>query len=417
MLSLMKAVRDYLCSSRIVLLVSCLYLCVYGVKAQDSIRVVSSHVSNSSANIAMINPRCFVSFDKGSNRFTIYTRDESKQNLYYGFHVELQSSLGKPYHEIDFSHLWRTTNGFLFEYQDGIMTRKEQILLGVENEFTYLENGKADHTGGVHGDERIDVETGTGITFYIDGIPLTETDLSASFELFACNSFHYLQKSTLHETATARANVATNVPATGDGVVTISETNEIIIDETATGIFAYNQSAVYTASQITLSRTIDNKWQVDNRIYFPVTGHPIVAEHVKRTEINHHGYKTWNRVKFRTAQDISQLFTGIACIHKNSARFVNNESYVSVEMTGSNGSFLTSVENRLYEGYNPATKLSSRVKSRLLKATNGYLDEHCEMHVWDRPNDSKYYRKVKNSTVDVGDVIETEMIVKFNKKD
>lgn len=148
---------------------------------------------------ATANPICLVTYSKENNFFKVYMRDEQKYDTYYMICVQLASSLGTPAHEIYYQHLWEINNySKKCTFAGGKMYEGEQLISAGESEFVWKEANKIDFTGGVHGDERIDVEDDTFVKFYIDGVMLSEADLLESFELRPCNCFHYIQRSSMH---------------------------------------------------------------------------------------------------------------------------------------------------------------------------------------------------------------------------
>lgn len=142
--------------------------------------------------------------------------------------------------------------------------------------------------------------------------------------------------------------------------------------------------------------------------------HPVQAIHDKITTIKEAGYKTFNRLSWQESLTIQLYYHGISCIGKAFSEKVMNEFLTEATMVGGNARFLEVVGARDYYGTNAANLLSVQVTSKLIKPAD--LDTQCEMFVWDRSADSKYYRQLPDDeTVVNGDVYESEMTVSFKK--
>lgn len=139
--------------------------------------------------------RCYVSFDpvgdSGNEKFTAYVQNDANPYYYFGFEVGHKVNTD----ELVYSNQYRLDESQIYKFDGTEMTLSGlEALSDGESEFTYRTPGKADFTGGIHGDEQL-VE----VNFYLDGIRLT--DLSTAFNLRPCSEFSYIQKSTMHETA------------------------------------------------------------------------------------------------------------------------------------------------------------------------------------------------------------------------
>ena len=215
-----------------------------------------------------------------------------------------------------------------FEYKfDGntMIKTGNQIILAVESEFTLLIKGRADYTGGVHGDEQY-----VSVKYFIDGKPKIFTN---SENLIPCNEFNYEQESTLHES-----------PTKINGVITAN----------------------------------------------PL--HPVEALHFKRTTFINTGYQTFNRVTWKKSLDVSHWFFGICCMHKDNAlNFHNDLDNIEYKATGSTEFLIKDLVGAKTIFYkNDEKGLSSSVTSTLLLPKN--QEQNCKLMVWDRENDTKYYR-------------------------
>jgi len=190
------------------------------------------------------------------------------------------------------------------------------------------------------------------VTFYVDGIPLTTDDLSENFSLKPCQKFEYIQISTTHKTST-------------DGVN-------------------------------------------------PVEGHPSEATHHKRTTFSNSGYQTFNRLIWLGAFDINYWYHGICCVGKIQASVGFDESFQQITFSGSTDMTDLALGNREMNYYDATNKLSAKVTSTLLK--NAATDPSCQMFVWDRATDSKYYRQTPETTTSENETWESIMTVTFYQK-
>ena len=107
-------------------------------------------------------------------------------------------------HEVDTSdsiyvNYWRLAGGWLSEKLKDTFTDSYLILDTFENEQTMQEIGKSDATGGVHGDERIDLESGDGVVFLANNLPISLADIPENTFL-GLDEFAYIANSHLYET-------------------------------------------------------------------------------------------------------------------------------------------------------------------------------------------------------------------------
>ena len=244
--------------------------------------------------------------------------------------------------ELVYLDIWRLSGeSQLCKYENGqFVSMNKNLLLGVENEFTMHFANTADFTGGYHGDERIDTD-GSFCKFFIDGKELTSAQLSEDFTV-ECSNFYMLSNATLHETTT-------------DGKT-------------------------------------------------PVTGHPVVARHIKKTMFCDCGFTCENRVDFLANKEVTVLFTGLACVHKDCALNAYTDDYIIRDVSSG-----AEVSIDIYDSckgkvcfYNNTTGLSCVVDSHAV----GENDDNLYIRLQDRANDSKYYRYATNSgarTVTAGD--------------
>lgn len=145
--------------------------------------------------------------------------------------------------------------------------------------------------------------------------------------------------------------------------------------------------------------------------------HPIEALHFKRTVFKNSGYETYNRITWKTTVDVSRWFFGICCIHKdNGIDYYNDLDKIKYKATGLSGFKMKDVVGSKTIFYkNDKTGLSSQVTSELILPKKE--EQNCRLMVWDRKNDTKYYRGYYPvSQVNSGDVWEGIMTVVHNRK-
>lgn len=381
---------------------------------------------------SIVNPVCMVKFVKytggtGSTQrdyFDIAMRDKQNQNIYYVMRVANTNSVGMVSDPIFYSNQWRIIQGYLARYNptNGAMTTLyNAIITEGESECVWQDTsgGIVDFTGGTHGDERLDIDPDSFVTFFIDGVALTDAFRDATSDWIKCNEFSYLQRSTMHKTASKQANYDTGLSAaTGDGVLTIDPTTyHFLIDGVDTGIVAYDTNGMLTSTAgLTTSKTGSNTWAISAVIV--LSDHAIVCDHWKHTIFTNGGYTTNNRLTYRVAVPLF-WYHGISCVGKQVSNKGYNEKYIITDYTGAGNkpAPTTGVGNRQYWAWHTDNMLSAKVTSRL---TKGGDDANCYMFIWDTAGYSKYYRRFpsQNGTITpaVNDTYESTMTVEFNYK-
>lgn len=389
-------------------------------------------VAQEENDTSVVNPVCMVKFVKytggiGSTErdyFDIAMRDKQNQNIYYVMRVANTNSVGMVSDPISYSNQWRIVQGYLARYNptNGAMTTLyNAIISSGENECVWHDtsDGIVDFTGGWHGDERLDVDPDSFVTFFVDGVALTDAFRDATSDWIKCNEFSYLQRSTMHKTARRQKNYDTGLSAaTGNGVLTINPTTyHFLIDGVDTGIIAYDTNSMLTNTVgLTTSKTGSNTWAISSVIV--LSDHAIVCDHWKHTIFNNCGYTTNNRLTYRVAIPLF-WYHGISCVGKRVSNKGYNEKYIITNYTGAGNEPepTTGVGNRQYWAWHTDNMLSAKVTSRLIK---GGDDESCYMFIWDTTNYSKYYRRFPSRygtiTPAIGDTYESTMTVEFNYK-
>ena len=260
---------------------------------------------------------------------------------------------------------YRWVDGGLYSYSNGTFLRIAGTVSYMENEMAMKFMNSGDYTGGVHGDERIDVEENSFAKFFADGKLLSDTDLSNDFEK-ECSEFSYIQYSTLHET-----------------------------------------------------KGISSK---------EANSHPIIAHHLKHNIFKDCASFLDNTVKFDVDNYnysnlvVEQYHAIIMCVDKESATTTLLPDFAIIDTSaGTNAS--TSASNP-----NNATVIQWDEKNGIKVITEGHFTEGLSddmknnpsgtpvYSVWDRPQDSKIYRRYHNLNKQVtkGYIIRNHQEVHFS---
>ena len=249
-----------------------------------------------------------------------------------------------------YQYVWCLMGGALCEYQnEQFKIIIPNIMISSENEFAFKYANTSDYTGGYHGDERIDIDASSYIKFLLDGCPINISEMQSDINKW-CNNFAYIEYSTLHAT---------------------SEDGENIIND-----------------------------------------HPIIAYHYKETIIGEK-IKIRNVVRFVTSLNIVDYFSGLFCMGKNFARYAEISGQIFDTSRGSNSTFVGN--DRTAEKvnfYNEIYKVGASVES-CIKRTNFSPNFSLQCDIWDRTNDTKYYRHLGSFSVSNNNIIETEMLVEY----
>ncbi len=284
--------------------------------------------------------KCMVSFEKsgGKEFFNVAVKDEYKKDTWYVFKINHY----KNHAPLEYMDLWRIDWAYRGRFADGVMTNDlDKLLTSGESESVFKDYGDGlntpshvdtyDFTGGFHGDERIDLNEGCGISFFIDGKALEEAEYSESFGWKECDRFHYVQKSTMHKTA-----------AKVDGKAVESD-------------------------------------------------HHIIAEHTKTTTFDNGGYRTENTLIMRDAIDF-YWYQGICCVGTCVAHKGCNEDMTPVETFDQSGpNRLDAAGKCEYRAWSDENAIEVHVKSNM---TEGWDDSKARMFIWDTQNYAKYYRRI-----------------------
>jgi hypothetical protein len=141
----------------------------------------------------------------------------------------------------------------------------------------------------------------------------------------------------------------------------------------------------------------------------------VIALHDKKTAIKDSGYYTFNRIEFQESITVQTAYiSGITCVSKDQAETVFSENFNYVQMVQDEVEKINEVGARELNYYSNANKLGCVVTSRFLKPAA--YDTESKLIVWDSSFYSKYYRRLSEKIVSVGEVWEGETTVTHYKR-
>ena len=287
--------------------------------------------------------RSFLKYIKAAPSSGVSAGEHPKFEFYQfdgkGRYFELDIELCNHTGDSDYQSLWRITYGKCYNAND-LSTPICDIMDGGENEWAckmkYFE-AIGGFVGGVHGGERIDLDSDCFVKFFADGELLDITSSTEDFTLY-CDKFEYIQKAALY-----------------------------IVKDSSSGTV--------------------------------VSGHPKYGYHTKITKFEDCGYNVENRVEIISGATIPydgiftlEYFSGLACIGKGAATSAMLPSSILVpQLTGGGGDVAAdnTKDNRIIF-WNDTNKVVVEVVSRLLQGISD--SEVTDLTIYDRSADSKYYR-------------------------
>ncbi|SOD81043.1 hypothetical protein [Spirosoma fluviale] len=141
-------------------------------------------------------PNLFVSYSPPGGAqatFTVYCRYAPGSTYYVGY------ILKRYVNTTERADMYRIMGADLYQYLGGSMIASGvNLLTNGESENVWKAVGKSDFTGGVHGDESL-----TSVSFYLNSVALSASDLTVGFSLKPASDFWYIQTSTMIETDNA----------------------------------------------------------------------------------------------------------------------------------------------------------------------------------------------------------------------
>lgn len=309
---------------------------------------------------------CMVRYENDGTKeyFNVAVRDEYKHDIWYVFKVNHY----RDHSSLNYMDLWRidwaykgkydTVSGNMENILDRILTNgeSESVIKDYGENFNMPDHiDTYDFTGGFHGDERIDLEEGDGVGFYMDGVLLNADRLSGFSGWVECGEFSYLQRSTMYKTAL----------------------------------------------------------KVDGN---PVeSDHHPVASHIKKTTFVKSGYVTENTIVMRDEIDF-YWYSGICCVGTSVAERGCNESMKSVVFDQSGPNRLEGIGNCEYFAWSDSNEIEVHVKANM---TDENIDTQCRMFIWDTVNYAKFYRRYPANGAlrsKLGDEFSARMEVSFSTR-
>lgn len=308
-------------------------------------------------------PNMFVEYSptmyNGRNGFNIFTKLNGTKDLYIKYTLYRNYDMS----ELIYWDYYKLNECNVFKYTgNSFVSINKRALIGSENEFTMLQVGKTDHSGGVHGDEIF-----TSARFKIDGIMIDSMDVL--IPLTKCTTFEYQIISNIHETA---------------------------------------NSATPTE---------------------PISGHPIIAEHIKTVKITTDELEIRNVVKFKkTGLSIVRAYTGLVCVGKDFAESGFNEygDFAVFNSLDNSQKLSSNYGHSVYFSGNIGGCVVTSEVVAIHKPTEKYVDLYKQlsrMWVTDRTGDSKYYRILGTTSesqainVDLNEIWDLKCVVKFTGKE
>ena len=276
-----------------------------------------------------------------------------KSNLYSRFTI----SHVIDHSDAEYVDYWRIAQSALFTYDGESFTATGKIpLIGAENEMAINFQGMGDHTGGWHGDERIDLENGCYCVFIVDGQEYTISEL-VSLGNITCDSFGYREVSQLYASYSYNVNhlpIAKHTKITSFGNSGFKTKNYVGVDLTSIGI---------------------------------------------------------DTIKILNA------YTGLFCIGKDFASVAVSD--IGTEYTASHPTSTTILAEEMNK-YDLSAKTyndnySCEIDSKLINSSiESYKNAPVNVDIWDRRQDLKYYSFLPEATVETGDYFATESTIKWN---
>jgi hypothetical protein len=161
----------------------------------------------------VINPNIFLTYSPNQTdttqvpSFRVYVKSALLSDYYIGFDIFHNISTTSFY-----LNVYKIAGAYWYKYNviGGIGTMGaalDQALIGFENEFVLIDPSTMELTGSFHGNEQ---HIPADLRFIVDGIPLTDIELSTAFSLRKCESFTFFQRSTLHKFGDAAHPVISN---------------------------------------------------------------------------------------------------------------------------------------------------------------------------------------------------------------
>ena len=224
----------------------------------------STNVLQGSGDAESVNSECYIRKELSISatvpeRIHVYTLLNGPYYTHFYLDHEVDTSTSK------YKNYWRIAGGYLAEKTGSTFIETSTLLLDVfESEQVFQITGKTDATGGVHGDERIDLEAGDNVSFYVAGVLTALSSISETVNL-GCGKFEYVEVSHMYETDNAAHPIVAEHTKKTSFVDNGFETNNIITLTAELNMFLY--SALFCIGK-NLSEYVSN----ENYVYEQMTG-------------------------------------------------------------------------------------------------------------------------------------------------
>jgi hypothetical protein len=135
-----------------------------------------------------------------------------------------------------------------------------------------------------------------------------------------------------------------------------------------------------------------------------------LCERLKIVDFVNGGYKV--RTKLKGLQSSTALlYSGICCVAKHFDKIISDKGY-SYNATGSD-TYLINGDNMVRELIYSSTSYSLKISSTIIQDENN--DKLGSVLLWDRANDTKYYRRLSSYPITIGGTLEFEQTVSIGK--
>lgn len=292
------------------------------VNEGDRMNYIQGQIDDLKGNVN-INKKGYLSYNSSNKTFTFYNR-KGDSNYYLSYQIQQVID----HSDLVYLDIYRLNGGAFFKREKGAFNKVCNTINSPENEFAIKFQGKYDYTGGYHGDERIDVIEGSFAKFFANGQEIN--DLSNSF-FIECESFSYLQKSSLHESGNTESSFIEN--------------------------------------------------------------HPQIAWHLKECTILNNKINIKNSVEFLSNQTAVSTHAFLFCVHKDVATKAILPTAQMLNLTNTNItiSATNGVDNRAIKLWNPLNTVLVETYGSFIKGLTNDSNDISTYVIWDRANDSKPY--------------------------
>lgn len=290
--------------------------------------------------------------EASATKVSVYTKftDTIYGRIDIGYEIDHSDAQYKDYWRINDSAICQSTDG-----GESFTPTAQKLLIGAENEMAINFQGMGDHTGGYHGDERIDIDSGCYVTFIVNGQEFNISDLINLGKL-QCDEFAYREKSILYAS------------------------------------YQYNTNHLPIAHHTKITTFKGDCFETINYVGVDLTDLAV------------------SDIRIITA------YTGLFCI---ASAFANKAiSDIGIEYTASHPTTTTILAENMNvydrEAKTYSNSYSCEMNSELISTNiSDYKTAPIDVDIWDRQTDLKYYSFLPAVTVTTGDYLATKGCVKW----